>query len=176
VKLRCLAVLLVLGACGVLAHPAQAQAGIYGEFSATKMNNGVTSPNWLYGATVGVLADGPRFLHNRLQLGGDVQGRFVNKDGFNYNGMAIGPRIYVPMRSFRPYGEFMFGFARLKNAVDASTGTTDGNFQLNVGVAKKLRPHWDVTAEYSYSQYFANNGEYNPKTVSAGVVYYFAKR
>lgn len=168
-----LAVLLLVA--GVFASHAQAQVGVYGEFSDTTFTNGFgsRSPG---GVSAGVLIEGKNVLHNHVVLAGDLQGRFINASTYNYNGAAVGARAYVPtFWHLRPYAEFAFGFARLKHDGDGPA-TTDGDIQINGGLTKKISPHMDVVGEFSYSQYYANNGEYNPKTGSIGVIYYFAKR
>jgi opacity protein-like surface antigen len=45
-----------------------------------------------------------------------------------------------------------------------------------VGVAKQVSSRWDISVDYSYSQYYALGGEYNPKTFSVGAVFHFVKR
>lgn len=168
-----LAVLLLVA--GVFASRAQAQVGVYGEVSDTTFTNMVQSKHPV-GFTTGVLIEGKNVLHDHVELAGDLQGRFINAGGYNYNGVAIGARAYVPMKwHLRPYAEFAFGFARLNNAADGPK-TTDAQLQIDGGIAKKISPHMDVVGDFSYSQFYAFGGEYNPKTASLGVVYYFAKR
>jgi hypothetical protein len=174
-----MAVLLLLCVAGS-PPPSHAQVAAYGEFSAGDFTN-LQGSTWLTGASTGILVDGPSLWHKRLQLGGDIQGRFLHASNFNFDGITVGPRLYVPaVWSIRPYVEFMTGFARIHNANDysvpAEVATTDATIQINGGVMKKLTPHLDVIADYSYAQYYAFGGEFNPKTVSAGVAYYFAKR
>jgi len=54
--------------------------------------------------------------------------------------------------------------------------TTDSQIQINGGLAKRVSPRWDISVDYSYSQYYALGGQYNPKTFSVGAIYHFVKR
>lgn len=163
---------------------AGAQVSIYGEFSSSEFHN-LVSRNFLSGATTGVLFEGFQFAR-RLQLSGDIQGRFVAGSGERFDGITVGPRIGVEIHRFgglAPYGEFLVGFARFHgNAATAfynganNNQTTDGTWQANAGVTKRLSPRWDLVADYSYSQYYAYGGQYNPKTFSLGGVWHFVKR
>jgi hypothetical protein len=169
-----LSVLLIL--LGIIAQRSQAQVGVYGQVTASKFTNPVGT-TWPVGFTGGILVEGRRILHNRLQLAGDIQGRFLNSSGYNYNGLAVGARAYVPLsRGLRPYAEVAVGYARLQHTPDYPSASTDSQLQFNGGAMKKITPHIDLSADFSYSQYYAFGGEYNPKAVSAGVVYYFNKR
>ena len=172
-KFRCLVILLLVGA--VVPKATQAQASIYGEFSVTDLHN-LTSTDLLYGATTGLLYDGPTIFHHLL-VSADIQGRFVHEPGGKIlNGITVGPRFSVPLRhGLSPYGEFMVGFARY-DMVTVGGSTTDGTFQVNAGVAKRISPRVDLVADYSYAQYYAFGGQYNPKTFSAGGIFHFNRR
>lgn len=175
--MRGLAVILLAGiALGSGCAQAQ-QAAVYGNFSASKMQNLLTD-NVLYGGSAGVLLDREGRTYKHFQLGGDIEGRFLHASNFDFDAAVLGPRIYVPIHHVRPYGEFMAGFARINHAGDppAAPSSTDFTIELNGGVMKKITPHIDVDAEYSYQQFYAFGGEYNPKTFSVGVAYYFEKR
>jgi hypothetical protein len=163
----------------VAPRAAKAQAEIYGEFSASVMANQIHTFT-PFGGTAGILVDGPTLFH-KVVVSADVQGRFVESSSLKLNGATVGPRFSVPVgHSLTPYGEFMVGFARLYSDGTYGTGlngsTTDSTIQLNAGVEKKVSAHWDATVEYSYAQYFAVGGQFNPKTFSVGAVYHFVKR
>jgi len=168
---------LVLLLVGGLAAPAvsHAQVSAYGEFSASDLHN-LVSQDILYGATTGVLVDGPH-VFRALLVSADIQGRFVRKSGESLNGVTIGPRFSLPLKfgGLAPYAEFMVGFARYNNP-NHGGATTDSTIQANAGVTKRVSPRWDIAAEYSYSQYYALGGQYNPKTYSIGAVYHFVRR
>jgi hypothetical protein len=163
--------LLVVGLRAPLA--AHAQVSAYGEFSGTYLHNLVTDYT-LYGATTGVLIQGPSM--KRFVLSADIQGRFVGSNGRRMDGVTVGPRFSIDLHRLKisPYAEFMIGFARYNNG--AGLATTDGTFQVNGGAAKRVSPRWDVVLDYSYSQFYEGGGEFNPKTVSLGAVYHFVKR
>jgi hypothetical protein len=151
------------------------QVSAYGEFSASRFFGPPQQQEFLYGATTGVLIDGPRLVHKVL-VSADIQGRFVGKDGQRSDGITVGPRFSFQMHKWQlaPFAEFLVGFARYNNG--NGTGSTDGTIQVNGGVAKQVSPRWDAVADYSYSQLYYNGGEFNPKTFSLGAVYHFVKR
>jgi hypothetical protein len=153
----------------------RAQASVYGEFSATRFF-GSNEQSTFFGGTVGVLFDGPTIFH-RVLVSSDVQGRFVGSNGQSLNSGTIGPRFSLPLRRLKitPYGEFMVGFARFSGGA-AGIASTDYLIEGNGGVTKQFSPHWDGVIEYSYSEFGYNVGEFNPKTISIGGVFHFAKR
>lgn len=172
------AVLLVL-AMPFVAGRAHAQGAVYGEFSVQQLTNLVATDHPI-GATAGVLVDGPK-LYGKILLQGNAQGRFVRDSHESLNGVVIGPRLGLSPKAFglAPYGEFLIGFARLhSDGVNTHLpgNTTDAMMEFNGGVTKKMSPHWDGTADFSYAQYYALGGQYNPKTFSVGAVYHFEKR
>lgn len=170
-------VLLLLVVAGIAPRKAEGQAEVYGQFSVTDLTN-LTSTDLLYGATTGLVIDGPNWHH--MVISADIQGRFVRKSGEELNSAAAGPRFSFLLKKhgLTPYGEFLVGFARYNTTIyPAQNGaTTDSQIQVNVGVAKQVSPRWDISADYSYSQYYALGGEYNPKTFSVGAVFHFVKR
>ena len=170
------AVLLLLVGLAV-PRVSQAQVAIYGEGTASDLNGGLGN-NFLYGGTVGVLYDGPTIL-KRAVLSADIQARDVEQNGERLIGVTVGPRFSFPLKKWKltPYGEFNVGFARYRAANgQPSFSTTDDLWQAEMGVSKQLTPRFDVVADFDYSQYGASNGEYNPKTFSAGVIFHFVKR
>jgi opacity protein-like surface antigen len=169
-------VLLLLVVAGMSPRKAEAQAEVYGEFTATRLNNGLNA-DMLYGATTGLIIDGPKWHH--MVISADIQARFVHKSGESLNGVGAGPRFSFPLKhGFMPYGEFLFGFARYNTTLYSYQlgATSDGQMQVNGGLAKKVSPRWDISADYSYSQYYALGGEYNPKSFSIGAIFHFVKR
>jgi len=171
-KYGCLVVLLLVGA--MIPKAAQAQVSLYGEFSTTDLHNLATT-DYLYGASTGVLYDGPTIFRHLL-VSADIQGRFVKKSSELYNGITVGPRFSIPMKhGFAPYGEFLVGFARY-NSGAVGGSTTDSTIEINAGLAKRITPRLDLVADYSYAQYYGLGGEYNPKTYGAGVIVHLTKR
>lgn len=174
-KMKRFVLLFLLLTAGALPAALHAQVSAYGEFSATRAYGPSADQNaYLYGVTTGVVIDGPR--KGPVLLSADIQGRFVEGSGRNFNGVTVGPRVSFPMHHGRltPFAEFMVGFARWKSPTQ--TASTDSTIQINGGVAKAVNARWDIVADYSYSQFYGYGGEYNPKTVSLGLVYHFVKR
>ncbi len=174
-------VLLVLVMALAASHGvAQGQASVYGEFSSSILSD-LSDSRVLYGATTGVLYQGPTLFH-RIVVDADIQGRFVTGSNESLNGVTVGPRFSIPMRhGLAPYAEFMVGFARYKSTgsnpnEQALSGTTDSTIQVNGGLTKRLTAHLDAVMDYSYAQYYALGGLYNPKTASGGLIYHFTKR
>jgi hypothetical protein len=161
-----------------LASAAHAQTAVYGEFSAGFFND-LAASRTLYGGTAGVLFGRP---YHRLEIQGDLQGRFVSGSNESLYSAAIGPRVSLTLKhGLSPYGEFLVGFGRYTstsaNSNEAAPGgTTDALMEFNGGIAKALGPHFDAVLDYSYAQYYALGGLYNPKTVGIGAVYHFTKR
>jgi len=170
-------VLLLLLVAGMAPRKAEAQAEVYGQFSVTDLTN-LNGTNLLYGGTTGLVIDGPTW--HSMVISADIQGRFVRKSGESLNGAAAGPRFSFPLKKhgLTPYGEFLVGFARYNNNYFPGQigATTDSQIQINGGLAKRVSPRWDISADYSYSQYYALGGQYNPKTFSVGAVFHFVKR
>jgi len=170
-------VVLLLLVAGIAPRKAEAQAEVYGDFTATRISSAVNT-DMLYGATAGLIVDGPTWHH--MVISADIQGRFVRISGESLNGAAAGPRFSFPLKKhgITPYGEFLVGFARYNNTIYTNQlgATTDGQIQVNMGVAKKVSPRWDVAVDYSYSQYYALGGQYNPKSFSIGAIFHFVKR
>jgi opacity protein-like surface antigen len=165
--------LLLLAVGFALPAVCHGQASVYGDFSVNRLFSG-DEQHYLYGATTGVVVDGPHI--HKLFVSADIQGRFLGKNGERLDGVTVGPRFSITMQRSKltPFAEFMVGFERY-SAVNISS-TTDYTFQVNAGVARQLSPHWDAEFIYSYSQFGYNTGEFNPKTFSVGAVYHFNKR
>jgi hypothetical protein len=171
------AVLLVAGvAIALVPALAQAQASVYAEFSASDFKGGIQT-NYLYGGTTGLLIDGPKLFHKVL-LQANLQGRFVEKYGESYYGGTVGPRFVMPFhaKGFHPYAEFLVGFARFHKGVPVNDlVTTDNTFQVGVGATRHIRGRFDGVVDFSYAQYGAENGQYNPHTFSAGILFHVSR-
>lgn len=153
-----------------------AQLSVYLEGTSSNFHDDVNS-NYLSGGTLGLLYDGPAVFRQGL-LSANVQTRYVQAGGKRLIGAAVGPRLSFQLNKWklRPYGEFMLGFARYRpGSASGAENTTDNQWQANVGISRQLTSRLDVVLDYSYSQYGTNNGEYNPKSYSAGIVYHFNK-
>jgi len=167
----------VLLMCACLTLKLTAQVSVYAAGAASDLKGG-PGGDYLYGGTVGVLLEGVT-IRNRLVLSADVQTRYVQANGKRLVGVGIGPRIASPIQRLKlsPYAEFLVGFARYRASTNAgSQNTTDNEWQCNIGLSRQLSSRMDASVEYSYSQFGANNGEFNPKTYAAGVIFHLFKR
>jgi hypothetical protein len=154
-----------------------AQIGVYVEGTASDLQQG-PGGNYLYGGTVGLLAEGPRFW-KIAHLSADIQSRFVTNAGERLVGVAVGPRLSLSINKLHlaPYGEFMVGFARYRDsAAPGALNTTDNQWQANGGVVRRLSPRLDAVVDYDYSQYGTENGKYNPKHFSAGIIFHIVRQ
>lgn len=171
-------ILFALSVMLIASRAAYGQTDLYGHFSESMMTN-PASTQYLPGTTVGVILEGPTVLRHVL-LSADIQGRFVESSSLKLDGAVVGPRLSFSMKhGLTPYGEFMVGFARLYSSTPNTNfngSTTDSEIQLNAGLAKRISPHWDGTVDYSYTQYYALGGMYNPKTFSIGLIFHLQKR
>ena len=173
--------LVAMLASGVRAH---GQVSLYGEGTADYLKGGPDT-NFLYGATTGVLIDGPQLIHNKLLVSADFQGNFVYESGAGgtylaageqYDAITLGPRFTLVRTFFKlqPYAQFNVGFARYHDPTIHST--TDSVYGVQGGVTRRLTPRFDALVDYSYSQFGYDSNYYNPQTISAGLVYHFVKR
>lgn len=175
----CFLTLLIAAVLSLLAAApaARAQVAVYGSFTSSRLAGG-PGGDFLYGATAGLLLDGPGFLH-RVVLSGDLQTRAVGLDGERLMTASIGPRLSlaVPRLNLTPYAEFLIGFGRYRPSVaPGSASTTDSLWQTNFGASRPLNSHLDATVEYGYSQFGYDDGQYNPKHFSAGLMFHFLGR
>jgi len=167
-----LALTLVL-ALATTAH-LHAQA-VYGEFSASNLPGGPQG-DYLYGGTVGAMLDITHF-GKHVALSGEMQGRFLSKNGELFDSITFGPRFTFPFsrdHGFVPFASFQVGFGRYSDAT--VHGTTNDLYGGNAGVMKRVTKRLDVVVDYGYEPYGAFYGKYNIQSYSAGVVYFFHKR
>ena len=167
---------LALGLVGVLAaqRPAAAQVSVYGEISASKLSN-ASNTYVLVGPTVGLSVPLADFF--RVHLAGDLRGSFLG-GARRLDGVMFGPRLSGHVKGFDPYAEFLVGFARYNNGQGTpASATSDAEIGVVAGLDRKLTSHFDVRVfEFTYDQYYALGGTFNPKTFSSGVVYHLGKR
>jgi hypothetical protein len=163
--------LLALSLAG--ATPAQAQVSVYADFAAAKLTN-LTNTYLLYGPTIGLTATLVPLSH--VDIGADLRGSFLGGNR-RLDGIAVGPRFSTTVKGLKPYAEVLVGFARYNDGLGASTSaTSDAQLDVIVGIDKHIRHRidWRIV-EYSYEQFYALGGQFNPKNFSTGLVYHFAK-
>ena len=167
------------------AAAADAQLGIYGEFSATNVPGDSflgTVAAWNKGASVGVYDN---FLHaGPIRLGLDLRGSYGSANGSSSYSVLVGPRVAIkpPVLPIRPYVQAAVGLGgiRANDALAKSTRTT-GRLQYGLvgGLDCVILPHLDLRLpeiEYirtSEDQFSGGAAPTNILTVSAGVVLRF---
>ena len=169
--MKFLCLLITLGFGFLAPGTARAQLSLYANFSATRLTD-LTASRVLYGPTVGVILDAKSLP--RMNLGVDFRGSFVGSNGARLDGILIGPRVATHIRKFKPYGEFLIGFARYNNGGNiAGSANTDSEIELNAGLDYKVTKHFDWrVVDYSYGKYFGFGGNFNPREYSTGVVFH----
>jgi len=134
--------LLFLLAATILAPAAlRAQIGIYAAGTGASLSNASTS--WGYGPLVGVYKQSGH-VASIVNLGADLRGSFVSRDGFHYYTGAIGPRLafkphVIPLS---PYVEGLVGVASY-NSGRGTSSSTHFNYQVVGGLDATILPHLD---------------------------------
>jgi hypothetical protein len=164
-------------------HAAHAQASVYLEGSATELANDFRT-DFPLGGTLGIVYDGPTVL-KRIVVSADIQTRYTQQqsDEERFISALIGPRVSIPIKRWKltAFADFLVGFARYRNPSTANASplgysTTDNLWGTTAGVSKQITSRLDAVVDYSFTEYGLNNGEFNPQTYSAGVVFHFTKR
>ena len=162
--------------------PAMGQVSVYADFSASKMTNLIGSTE-AYGPTLGV--SGRLGTAYRVHVSGDVRAfRYsggnlaLGKNNLTLTGLSVGPKLSVSVHKFEPYVELAVGFARYDDGDgNPASKTTDGQTELIAGTDYQVSKRFDWRVmEFSYKQYYALGGEFNPKTLSTGIVYHLGSR
>lgn len=160
-----------------LATVAQAQTGIYGEFTGAKVSASNTA--WMYGPTIGLYHDSG---HGLVATGLDVRGTFAGRGDTNgagssqtLNTLLAGVRLAVTPRvlPIKPYGEVLGGLGHLKTGQgSARTTSTKFAYQFIGGVDFTILPRvdWRVV-EFSYGRLAGLGDSFAPKTLSTGIVF-----
>ncbi len=165
--LRLLAVPLFL----LLPSSLHAQLGIYGSFTASKLN-ALNNDNYIYGGTFGAyLASGTLAL---LSVGVDLRGSFQNGGGTGFDSGAIGPRVALNLHllPIHPYVEAMGGIGHVTFAGAPENDVTKFEYQFLGGVDFTVFPRLDWrVAEFSYGGFSGlNSDSFHPKSFSTGLV------
>jgi hypothetical protein len=138
------------------AKPACAQLAVYAGFSGASLS-GISS-DWAYGPLVGIYKQSGH-LASTINIGGDLRGSFISRNGFNYYTGAAGPRIAfkAPVLPLRPYVEGLVGVAS-SNSGNGTDSTTHFNYQVVVGLDLTIIPRFDWRViEYDYSAVSGQN-------------------
>jgi len=152
---------------GYATRPVHAQIAIYGGFSGARAS-GVSS-EWIYGPMVGLYKQ-HGYVANTVNIGGDLRGSFLGRNGFHYYTVAVGPRVAFkpPVLPLRPYIEGLIGVASY-NSGNGTDSTTHFNYQFAGGLDVTFLPKidWRVI-EFDYSA--VSGQRVNAKVLTTGLV------
>ena len=148
-----------------------AQLGLYGSFTAAKLN-ALNNGNYLYGGTFGAyLASGRALI---LSVGGDIRGSFANGGGTGFDSGSIGPRVSLNLHvlPIHPYVEALVGIGHATFASAPENNITKFEYQFLGGVDFTIFPRVDWRlAEFSYGGFSGlSNDSFHPKSFSTGIV------
>lgn len=150
---------------------AQAQVGLYGQFSAARFNSIPNTNTWGFGGGFGLYGDFVKLPFARL--GGDFRFQFIDPASHTTLFSAlVGPRLdfrpkVVPLN---PYAEVIFGPGHFTYG-NNSPSTTQFDWRVLGGLDKTILPRvdWRVL-EVSYGQLNTYSGHLRPVTFSTGIV------
>lgn len=152
---------------GSAARPLHSQVAVYAGFSGAKAS-GVSS-EWVYGPLVGIYKQAGYVAHT-VNIGGDLRGSFIGRNGFHYYTGAVGPRVAFkpPVLPLRPYIEGLIGVASY-NSGNGTDSTTHFNYQVAGGLDVTFLPRidWRVV-EFDYSA--VSGASVNAKILTTGLV------
>lgn len=162
----------LLALCALLLFPlaGKAQTGIYATYSVSNFD--LAHIDWKNGATFGLYHDMWKvpFIH----AGFDARASFIGSDNNSVDSGAIGPRVslHPHVLPIMPYGEALVGGGHVQfGQGSARTDSTELEYRLLAGVDWTIFPRidWRVV-EYTYSGYSSLPVDFNPKTISTGIV------
>jgi hypothetical protein len=170
-RLPCILFALLLVAAGT--PKAQAQVGLYGQFSAAHFNsNDVPIVNtWGYGGGFGLYGDFAKLPFARI--GADIRFQFIRPaSNTTLFSALVGPRLdfHTKVIPLNPYAEVIFGPGHFTYGNNAPS-TTQFDWRVLGGVDKTILPRvdWRVI-EVSYGQLNTYSGRLRPITLSTGIV------
>jgi hypothetical protein len=170
-KLNLRLLLIAFIASLIPAIPANAQLGVYANFSAAKINFGDNS--WIYGPGFGAYIDHGHFVF--LSTGIDARGVVLGTgSSTKFDAGYIGPRIALRphVLPIKPYVEGLVGVGHAEfNSGSVQSSSTDFSYQLVGGIDYTLLPRidWRVV-EFSYGGLSVFDSSLHPKTISTGIV------
>ncbi len=151
--------------------PANAQLGVYANFSAAKLN--VANTDWIYGPGFGGYLDHGHFIF--LSTGIDARAEILGTgSATKFDAGYIGPRVaFRPhVLPVKPYVEGLVGAGHYEVGQGiAYSEATKFSYQFVGGVDYTLLPRidWRV-AEFSYGGLSFLDTSLHPKTISTGIV------
>ncbi len=153
------------------AMSASAQLGIYGEFSAAKLN--VPNTDWIYGPTFGGYLDKGHFwiFHSGVDARGAILGSGGNT---SLDSGLVGPRVSLHLHPvpIHPYIEALVGAGHADYGQgSAKVSATKFQYQFLGGLDLTILPRIDWRmVEFSYGGLSGLGSSFNPKTLSTGIV------
>jgi len=149
---------------------ATAQVGVYGEFSATKLN--VPNTSWIYGPTFGGYLDKGHFWV--FSSGVDARGAILGSGSTTLDSGLVGPRVVLRphLLPIQPYAEALIGAGHADYGQGvAHVSATKFQYQFLGGLDLTILPRidWRVV-EFSYGGLSGLGSSFNPKTISTGIV------
>jgi len=169
--------LLVFALALAVVRPASSQVAAYVDFSASDLTGGIATvtTNILYGPTIGLTAQLGSKAH--LKLYADIRAGLYGS-GQKLDEVGLGPKLGLDFKKFEAYTEFLVGFGRYNNGLNAAaSSSTDSQIEMNFGLDRRISERFDWRLiEFGYEQYYGLGGVYNPKTYSTGVVMHIGKR
>lgn len=150
---------------------ATAQIGLYGQFSASKLN--APDTGWIYGPTIGVYFASQHFAF--LSTGLDVRGSLLGDADHTVLNSALGgvrlgfkPHV-IPIQ---PYVEGLAGVGYIEAGQGlAYIAETKFEYQLLGGLDLTVLPRIDWRlVEFSYGKLSGLDSDFDPKTISMGIV------
>ncbi len=148
---------------------AEAQIGLYAEFSSAKAN--VPNSSWIYGPTFGAYLDRGFGL---VSAGLDARGAILGSGNNTLDSGLIGPRlVFTPhVLPIMPYIEGLIGVGQAGYYEGGvPTTVTKLQYQFLGGVDWTILPRLDWRiAEFSYGGLSGLGSSFNPKTISTGIV------
>jgi hypothetical protein len=165
--LRTLLLFVVALLITVAAEPLHAQLAIYGGYSGASTRGGTT--DWAYGPMFGIYKQSG-YLASTVNIGGDLRGSLISRNGFNFYTGAAGPRVAfkLPVIPLRPYVEGLVGVANY-NSGNGTGSTTHFNYQIVGGLDFTFFPKLDWrVVDFAYSAVSGQN--VNAKILSTGLV------
>ena len=144
-----------------------AQLAVYAGYSGAYTSGAASE--WAYGPMFGIYKQSGH-LASTINIGGDLRGSLISRNGFNYYTGAVGPRVAfkAPVIPLRPYVEGLVGVASY-NSGSGTDSSTSFNYQIIGGLDMTLVPRFDWrVVDFAYSAVSGSN--VNAKILSTGLV------
>lgn len=162
-------------------RPANAQFGVYGEFSGGLIGSGYLDPTGLQGVTAGAYYNPMRF--GALAFGLDARGSFLTgsvccDNRIHIKTFLVGPRASFSLKHGRvkPYAEYLIGVGSAADTNSGANTNTTFAYQLTGGLDVAILPRLDwriLEANYERGPDDNIASDAQTGTLSTGVVFHF---